>query len=433
MKQNKISKPYLNPMKKFNLENNCKDETEIQQLRNEKSHIKEHEYQIKVSRINKGKLTKSKNESKDKTTKTKCTSKENTKNKNLSKEKLSRKRKVFSKEKLSEKKNISKQKDENAKFDEERIKKELKEKEKEKQDKIKKLNSFYNNNQNKIIINKLGVDIFTYNKILEVKLIPSNFLFRHKLVPEIRTKMVNWMCEIFYAYNSDFQTYFIAVDIMDKYINNSRKIIYNEDIHLIGITCIFIASKYEDYIPFSMKNIISEIAKNKYKENDIINKEKEILKEINFDIISVSTYDFVNIFIYDLKMNNIKAVKSLDLYKHLHHMRKTCLFLSQMLLLDELFSSYESSLKALCCLICSYDVLLSTDIEINDKTKKFIKDWILFNINESNFTQDEINCLYERLSYLYNNIRELTERTSGDYFNIVKIFLNEDFVKKKLN
>ena len=192
MKQNKISKPYLNPMKKFNLENKYKDETEIQQLRNEKSHIKEHEYQIKVSRINKGKLTKSKNESKDKTTKTKCTSKENTKNKNLSKEKLSRKRKVFSKEKLSEKKNISKQKDENAKFDEERIKKELKEKEKEKQDKIKKLNSFYNNNQNKIIINKLGVDIFTYNKILEVKLIPSNFLFRHKLVPEIRTKMVNW-------------------------------------------------------------------------------------------------------------------------------------------------------------------------------------------------------------------------------------------------
>ena len=101
MKQNKISKPYLNPMKKFNLENKYKDETEIQQLRNEKSHIKEHEYQIKVSRINKGKSTKSKNESKDKTTKTKCISKENTKNKNLSKEKLSRKRKVFSKEKLS--------------------------------------------------------------------------------------------------------------------------------------------------------------------------------------------------------------------------------------------------------------------------------------------------------------------------------------------
>ena len=51
MKQIKISKPYLNPMKKFNIENKCKDETEIQQLRNEKYNIKEHEYQIKVNRI----------------------------------------------------------------------------------------------------------------------------------------------------------------------------------------------------------------------------------------------------------------------------------------------------------------------------------------------------------------------------------------------
>ena len=59
---------------------------------------------------------------------------------------------------------------------------------------------------------------------------------------------------------------------MDKYINNSRKIIYNEDIHLIGITCIFIASKYEDYIPFSMKNMINEIAKNKYKKEKYIKK-----------------------------------------------------------------------------------------------------------------------------------------------------------------
>ena len=104
-------------------------------------------------------------------------------------------------------------------------------------------------------------------------------------------------------------------------------------------------------------------------------------------------------------------------------MRKTCLFLSQMLLLDELFSSYESSLKALCCLICSYNVLLSIDIEINDKTKKLLKDWILlFNINESNFSLYEINCLYERLSYLYNNIRELSERSSGDYFILLKFF-----------
>ena len=112
-------------------------------------------------------------------------------------------------------------------------------------------------------------------------------------------------------------------------------------------------------------------------------------------------------------------------------MRKTCLFLSQMILLDELFSSYEPSLKALCCLICSYDALLSSENDISLKVKKFLKSWILFNINESNFTQDEINCLYERLSFLYKNIEELTEEGSNNCFNIVKIFLNEDLIKSQ--
>jgi hypothetical protein len=51
MKQIKISKPYLNPMKKFNLENKCKDETEIQQLRNEKSHIKDYVSYEKVTNV----------------------------------------------------------------------------------------------------------------------------------------------------------------------------------------------------------------------------------------------------------------------------------------------------------------------------------------------------------------------------------------------
>ncbi len=382
MKQKKFIEPYINPLKKLLLQKKFKNE-EVKELQNEQSHIKNQDSKTKLIISSKKKNSKSKINSKEKT---------NGKIENKVKEALI---------------------------------------DNEKRIKIEKLNQYYQNVQNKILINKLGVDIFTYNKVLEENLIPSNFLFRHKIIPDIRSKMVNWMCEVFYAYKSSFQTYYIAVDIMDKYFNYSKRKLKNKDVHLIGLTCIFIASKYEDIIPFSMKNILSDIGKNKFTKKQILMKEKEILKEINFDIISVSTFDFVNIFIYDLKMNNLKVVKSLNLNKYLHIMRKTCLFLSQMILLDELFSSYEPSLKALCCLICSYDALLSSENDISLKVKKFLKSWILFNINESNFTQDEINCLYERLSFLYKNIKELTEEGSNDCFNIVKIFLNEDLIKSQ--
>ncbi len=372
----------MNPMKKVLLQKKFKNE-EVKELQNEQSHIKNKDSKSKLIRPSKEKNSKSKKNSKEKTNRT----------------------------------------------IEHKVKETLIDN--EKKIKIEKLYQYYQNIQNKIIINKLGVEIFTFNKLLEENLIPSNFLFRHKIIPDIRTKMVNWMCEVFYAYKSNFQTYYIAVDIMDKYFNFSKKKLNNKDVHLIGLTCIFIASKYEDIIPFSMKNILCDIGKNKFTKKQILMKEKEILKTINFDIISVSTFDFVNIFIYDLKMNNLKVVKSLNLNKYLHIMRKTCLFLSQMILLDELFSSYEPSLKALCCLICSYDSLLSSENDICIKVKKFLKNWILFNINESNFTQDEINCLYERLSFLYRNVKELTEEGNSEYFNIVKIFLNEDLIKSQ--
>ena len=372
----------MNPMKKVLLQKKFKNE-EVKELQNEQSHIKNKDSKSKLIRPSKEKNSKSKKNSKEKTNRT----------------------------------------------IEHKVKETLIDN--EKKIKIEKLYQYYQNIQNKIIINKLGVEIFTFNKLLEENLIPSNFLFRHKIIPDIRTKMVNWMCEVFYAYKSNFQTYYIAVDIMDKYFNFSKKKLNNKDVHLIGLTCIFIASKYEDIIPFSMKNILCDIGKNKFTKKQILMKEKEILKTINFDIISVSTFDFVNIFIYDLKTNNLKVVKSLNLNKYLHIMRKTCLFLSQMILLDEIFSSYEPSLKALCCLICSYDSLLSSENDICIKVKKFLKNWILFNINESNFTQDEINCLYERLSFLYRNVKELTEEGNSEYFNIVKIFLNEDLIKSQ--
>ena len=210
MKQKKFIEPYINPMKRVLIKKKFKNE-EVKELQNEQSHIKTKESKSKLIISSKEKNSKSK---------------------------------LISLEKTNEKQ-------------ENKVLKTLIDT--SKKIKLEKLNQYYQNTQNKILINKLGVDIFTFNKILEENLIPSNFLFRHKIIPDIRTKMVNWMCEIFYAYKSNFQTYYIAVDIMDKYFNYSKRKLKNKDVHLIGLTCIFIASKYEDIIPFSMKNILSDI------------------------------------------------------------------------------------------------------------------------------------------------------------------------------
>ena len=46
----------------------------------------------------------------------------------------------------------------------------------------------------------------------------SDFMSRHKIKLSIRTKMVDWMLEVFHSLNSNEETIFCAVKIMDKYI-----------------------------------------------------------------------------------------------------------------------------------------------------------------------------------------------------------------------
>lgn len=49
-------------------------------------------------------------------------------------------------------------------------------------------------------------------------------------------------------------------------------------LHLIGVTCMFISAKYIEVHPISLKNVISKIAHDKFDRNQITIKEIEILQ-----------------------------------------------------------------------------------------------------------------------------------------------------------
>ena len=84
------------------------------------------------------------------------------------------------------------------------------------------------------------------------------------------------MIEVFNAYSSEKQTFFISVQILDLYIYQTKKILTDLDLHLIGITCILIASQFEDLFPIQMNELINKIGYKLFTKNEIINKEIEI-------------------------------------------------------------------------------------------------------------------------------------------------------------
>ena len=105
----------------------------------------------------------------------------------------------------------------------------------------------------------------------------SNPIEGHEVTKEYRTKMTDWMVEVCSSFKCTERTYFVAVQIFDKYLTkiyqNKGKALQNKDVHRIGVTSMFLASKYEDVLPLSSKIVSEKIAHRAIPAKEILKKE----------------------------------------------------------------------------------------------------------------------------------------------------------------
>lgn len=64
--------------------------------------------------------------------------------------------------------------------------------------------------------------------------------------------MVDWMVEVMKSYKCSEETFFMAVRIMDHFLEKSKIVKEVHELHLIGVTCIFIACKFEEIYPMRL-------------------------------------------------------------------------------------------------------------------------------------------------------------------------------------
>lgn len=75
--------------------------------------------------------------------------------------------------------------------------------------------------------------------------------------------MVDWMVEVMSSYNCHDTTFFFSVHLMDKFYHKLDFPSEANDVHPTGITCMFIASKYEEVYPIKLKTVFSKIGHSK--------------------------------------------------------------------------------------------------------------------------------------------------------------------------
>lgn len=104
------------------------------------------------------------------------------------------------------------------------------------------------------------------------------------------------MVEVSATFRFSERTYFLAVVLLDKYLTASGQqgcCFQNKDIHPLGVTAMYLASKFEDIVPLHSKVVADRIAHKAVSDIEIRKLEADFLSRLGFFLDFVTPFDFL--------------------------------------------------------------------------------------------------------------------------------------------
>lgn len=141
-----------------------------------------------------------------------------------------------------------------------------------------------NDTWNPMLVSEYVNDIYIYlNNLEDTFAIKENFLDNHKQINhKMRTILIDWINEVHYQFKLEIDTYHMTVSIIDRYlqlVTDTPK----KELQLVGVTAMFIASKYEELFPPDISDF-AYITDDTYKKRQILEMEKQIVKVLGYHL-----------------------------------------------------------------------------------------------------------------------------------------------------
>eukprot|EP01013_Petalomonas_cantuscygni_P012386 TRINITY_DN2619_c0_g2_i1.p1 TRINITY_DN2619_c0_g2~~TRINITY_DN2619_c0_g2_i1.p1 ORF type:complete len:462 (-),score=81.95 TRINITY_DN2619_c0_g2_i1:208-1593(-) len=113
----------------------------------------------------------------------------------------------------------------------------------------------------------------------------------YELTAEMRGILVNWLEEVSIEFSLQTQTLFLAVAFLEKYL--ARRRVPRQQLQLLGVTCMFVAAKYEETHPPTV-DMFADITAHTYSAGEIIRLELRVLQVLRYDVVAVTAVDFLD-------------------------------------------------------------------------------------------------------------------------------------------
>ncbi|KAF8082190.1 hypothetical protein N665_0844s0004 [Sinapis alba] len=130
-----------------------------------------------------------------------------------------------------------------------------------------------------------------------------------KASPTTRGILINWLIEVHSKFDLMHETLYLTMNLLDRYL--SQVPVLKNEMQLIGLTALLLASKYEDYWHPRIKDLIS-ISAETYTREQILGMERVMLKQLKFRLNEATPYVFMLRFLKAAQSN--KKLQQLSFY-----------------------------------------------------------------------------------------------------------------------
>ncbi|XP_070044364.1 putative cyclin-B3-1 isoform X8 [Nicotiana tomentosiformis] len=151
-------------------------------------------------------------------------------------------------------------------------------------------------------------DIYQYYWVIEAQNQPiKNYMETQKeITPQMRGILINWLIEVHLKFDLMQETLFLMVTLLDYYLSLAR--VKKNDLQLVGLTSLLLASKYEDLFHPRVMDLLS-ISAESYTRDQMLEMEKDILRKLKFRLNAATPYVFM--------LRLLKAAQADTRFEHL--------------------------------------------------------------------------------------------------------------------
>lgn len=107
---------------------------------------------------------------------------------------------------------------------------------------------------------------------------------------KMRSILIDWLIEVHLKFKLIPETLYLTVNVIDRYLD--KQIVSRQKLQLLGVTALFLASKYEEIYPPEIGDLIY-ICDRAYKKNQIIAMEEKILNVLSYNMTVPSAHVFL--------------------------------------------------------------------------------------------------------------------------------------------